>query len=347
MSSVGEQSEDVVPTRPVKESLWEMAALSLVACLLTGAIIGFAAPPSSAAAARAYLTRCTEIGAVVIDHIGWEFGVVVPVLLGFYVLVLGGRQSLGQRRTAAVRRNLSMAAEMLTASLAPAVVLSFLATLADYRRGGALVAAVPATVLTVFLAAQLGCFMAFDDDERLAAARRNRAWVRQRLAAVRMRSRRPVAVVLTGNLLVGTALSACLYVVLGGPPSSFASTSALAAVVSALGVHGGFGLVRDRFTAKTSFERATGYLLLGMLTAAVAALALFLLTNEASVEGISIAFGFALMLLSAILPLRSGASSLARDWTLRGAAARSVAVRLTKRYVRATSEISAAEGIRA
>ncbi|WP_152607137.1 hypothetical protein [Clavibacter michiganensis] len=336
--SIGE-AEDVVPTRPVKESVGEIAAFGTAACLLVLGLIGANGDGFFSRAPLAYLTRAADIGGVVIDHVGWEFGVIVPVLLGFYVLVLGGRQTMGLRRTSAVRRNLSIAAELLAASLAPAFILVLASVVTDYRRAGALVAMVPVMLLTVFLAAQLGCFMAFDDDEKLDAAKRDRAWARQRLAAVRSRSQRPVPVVVMANALFGTGVGVGLYVLSGGWPVGLSAAVGIAAVCAMLGVYGGFGIVRDRYRAKTVIERATGYVLTSMVVAAVSLLGILMWVNQAPAVATCATCAFTVVAISAFIPLGSSSSSVLKNWTLRGAAARSVARQLAQSYARSTREI--------
>lgn len=95
MALASGSTEQDVPTRPVVESLREISVFSFVACMFTGAMIGLVDSGNGAQQFAAYVARCAEIGAVVINHVGWEFGVIVPVLLGFYVLILGGRWVMG------------------------------------------------------------------------------------------------------------------------------------------------------------------------------------------------------------------------------------------------------------
>ncbi|CAQ01542.1 putative integral membrane protein [Clavibacter sepedonicus] len=233
-----------------------------------------------------------------------------------------------------------MAAEMLAASIVPAFVLTLVAAFSDVRRVGALVAEVPAVTLTIFLAAQLGCFLAFDEDEKLAAAKRIRTWGRHRLAAVRRRSEVPVAMVVVTNSVVGMALATCLYSVTGGPLATIPAAVLLAACGAALGVFAGFHVVRDRYRAKTAFERASVYILSAMAVIVVITLGAFMLGNYAASGAASLVSSFAFMLASAFLPLGKSSPPWIRNWTLRGAAARSAAVYLSKRYAKAVAEMT-------
>ena len=339
MSEPPGESTDAVPTRPVKESLGEIALFGLAASVLVCGLIGVDGQGFFSHVPFVYLIRAADIGSVVIDHIGWEFGVVVPTLLGFYVLILGGRRAMGERRTSNVRLNLSFAAELLAASVVPSFMLATASAFTDYRRAGALLAMVPVMMLTIFLAAQLGCFMAFGDDEKLDAAKRNRAWTRQRLAAVRSRSQRPVPLVVLVNVLLGTVVGACLYVLDGEWPLPLPAAVCIAAVCAALGVYAGFGTLRDRYRSKTTTERITAYILAGLAAFAVLILSLLMWVGEAPSVAMCVTSAFAIVAVSASIPIQTTSLPILKNWTLRGAAARSVARQLTKTYVRSTTEI--------
>ncbi|WP_344691884.1 hypothetical protein [Microbacterium esteraromaticum] len=148
-----------------------------------------------------------DAGAVVLDHLGWAFGVYVPTLLGFYVLVTG--EQLGSGDDAGrLRRLLGGVAELSFAALLPGVALVALYCLSDPRHIGALFVVLPATLMLGFLAVELGVFVVFDTHVQLADATRLRNEAATRLRRLKRRSRQPATLVVLGTVLTLTAVGA-------------------------------------------------------------------------------------------------------------------------------------------
>jgi len=53
------------------------------------------------------------VGAEFLAHVGWGFGVYIPVMLGFYAIVIGGQLVASPTVAARTRRRLGFAAEAM------------------------------------------------------------------------------------------------------------------------------------------------------------------------------------------------------------------------------------------
>lgn len=104
---------------------------------------------------RSFWTVALGAGAAVLGELGWVFGVFVPTLLGFYVLITG--EQLGQGKNAGrLRRLLGGVAEVSFAVLLPGLLLVGLYCLSSPANIGALFVVLPATLLFGFLTVELG-----------------------------------------------------------------------------------------------------------------------------------------------------------------------------------------------
>lgn len=197
-------------SRPAYESLLDVASLS---SLTFG--IGLAGIWLAAGADIGSMWRVsTAAGETVLEQLGWVFGIYVPTLLGFYVLVTG--EQLGQGdSTGKLRRLLGGVAELSFAALLPGLLLVVLFCLSEPAKIGALFVVFPATFLLGFLTLELGAFVVFDISVRLADATRAREEAAARLRHLRHRSRRSVVVVMTVTMVALTTLGTVVLVATG------------------------------------------------------------------------------------------------------------------------------------
>jgi hypothetical protein len=143
-------------------------------------------------------------GKSALPQLGWAFGVYVPTLLGFYVLVVG--EQLGQLANAGrLRRLLGAVAEASLAALVPGILLALLYCATDSSQLGATFVILPAGGLLFFLAVQLGGFVVFDAAVQLDDAVSARERAHLQLLGLGPRSRRPVWLVVFANVVVVAA----------------------------------------------------------------------------------------------------------------------------------------------
>lgn len=325
--------------RPAREALLEIFALSLVALLLT-ACVGFIARPS--ATAMDLLAHAPVVGAAVVDHIGWAFSVYVPVLLGFYVVIVGGQLAAPKRVAALLRRRLGFVAEAMVAALMPAVTLVIAASTSSTTAAGALVVVLPATALTVFLAVQLGGFIVFEPELQITANIRTRDWALSHLSTVKHRSRRPVLIVILFNAAVAGAASTATTMAFFLPLSEWMTPllvlgaySALAFVLCMMSVGGSF--LRD--TASDGFSRSLGWILIiGPYVMLLAALIHSALTVEPIAPLGFVILGAAIA-SSIVWPTSRRTPRFILNWTLHGASSRLAARSIVSSYRISTTKL--------
>ena len=257
-------------------------------------------------------------GSVVLAHIGWAFGAYIPVLLGFYVIVLGG-QIVGPRdRADKVRRNLGYVSELLVAALVPALVLIVPACVEDPSQTGALLVIVPVAAMMFFLAVRLGQLNAYDTEELLSSARRSLATVRGRLDDLRQHSsQKPIWLLLSAYGILGSLIGGGITFLFARPVAAAFLLYFAAALVL------GYASLYAVYMADVTQDRM-GKFVAWTLPVAMYALALggTALTFDVSVPA---AVGFLLVVLISALSMlwpRRRASRFMLDWTLRGGGAR-------------------------
>lgn len=327
-----------VPVRSVRESLREMAGFSFATCALSGYFIYMLRTSLPQRFSESLFDDLAAMGGVLLQHIGWLFGLLVPVLLGLYVLVLGGQWVMGPHDGSRLRRDLSLVAEWLAAGLVPCVALVGIFCLSEPIEAASLLAIIPAMALTVFLASQLGRFLAYEPAEKLKAAERVKAWARQKLGAVRRRAWLPMPVTIGANVAVANIASALVFAGSGGKGPLWAVV-AYSTCLQIIYLIGQMTTRRGRYTAVTRFDRATRFV---PIVCVLPALALGVL--EALIENLpslawSVVAGIFFLTVSACWPLRKPGRRSVTNWTIRGCASRSAAIYLTRRYVRSCNEV--------
>lgn len=101
-------------------------------------------------------------GGEVLENIGWVFGVYLATLLGFYAVVVAQQVKMLPNMVQK-QKGLGETAIVLTATLAPMLLLILVTCFEDGHRWGVFFAVGPVAVLTWFLAIRLGSFT-FDEE---------------------------------------------------------------------------------------------------------------------------------------------------------------------------------------
>ncbi|MEV8265789.1 hypothetical protein AB0P00_16755 [Microbacterium sp. NPDC077057] len=340
-----DRADELLPSRPAKEAMSEIAGMSVFATFAAFVLLAF---PSETA-----LPQLVEVapvaGAEVLTHIGWGFGVYIPVMLGFYAIVIGGQLVASPTVAARTRRRLGFAAEAMAGALTPALLLILAVCVKDPTKAGSLFVVLPAAGVTFFLAVQLGGFVVFEPALRLAEAIRSRAWAASQLPALRSRSRRPVWLVATVTAVLGGILGLAVTVAIAPPGSELVLTELVLTVVYAMfaagltlfNLHG----LHTFLTARDRLTKIAAWLFPVSIALAVFAIAGGLIGDGAIAGGVSVLAVLAFCTLSALWP-RSIPWAFGQDWSVRGAGAALAARAVARTYgtsVRTVNELSATQ----
>ncbi|MCH6230544.1 hypothetical protein MK786_07320 [Microbacterium sp. CFH 31415] len=300
--------------RPARESVVEIGAFVLI----TGAVAFLVLWLSAGMDWVRMWPATVQAGGEVLDEIGWVFGVYVPTLLGFYVLVTG--EQLGQVSNAAWRRRiLGGVAELSFAAIVPALVLVVVYCVSTTGMLGPLFAVIPASGVMFFLTVQLGGFVVFEPSIQLADATQSQARARTQLEALRPRSQRRLWAVLTVNLLAVTLVGGAVLGVTGGWLwlSEWLTLPLLLSWAAATCLFGSFvaGMLAAR-TVTAQVLAGAGVALVWVFTAGMV-LSLGEAVDPAGPLTAALVAITAAVNLSALWPLRRSPRILV-DWTLSG-----------------------------
>lgn len=322
--------------RPARVAIGEIALFSAVA-MLPGLLL----PSLRVDGGQLAFTASWMAGAgeTVLEHLGWGLGIYVPVLLGFYAIVIGGDVVAPGVQMDRVRRLLALTAQLTVAALTPALVLAVVAGIADGP--GALFVVVPVAGLVLFLATQLGGFFVFSERDRLHAAERSRPTAYAQLRRLTRRSRRPLWLVLAANVAAGT-LAGTVPVLITGVWDLWFATLLLHLLLSVGLVMVVVPATAARDTARERSSSVVFGLVMVSVYVAVAAAAIQLLTMGSTFlgGGLGILACLAVITTSSLWP-RTTTSRFLLDWTLNGAAATVAARSATLAHRRAVREITA------
>jgi hypothetical protein len=314
--------------------------LSLIAVPLL--IIGMVQSPDAA------VRVASDAGDVLLEHVGWTLSGYIAVLLGFYVVVIGGQIFGGGKAAGRVRRLLGGVAELIAAAAIALVVMVAVYCVGAPRNWWVFVAVLPTASLIFFLAVQLGRFMIPDRAFRLEEARGARAATRLRLRGLSRRSRLPFTVVWAATA-AGLATAAMLAALIASASVNavFPSVPETAFVLALYFVMALFLLAWNAFaTYATELDRSRANRLLFVLMSAFIYGAVLLLCwpSLTAVTGwlvwpvVGIA---AAAVVCTVLP--AATQGWPTDWSFRGAVNRVVARRLARAYAQSVRTILSLE----
>jgi MFS family permease len=306
------RDNELLPSRPTREAVLEIVGMGVF-----GLLSLFVLPmlPSGSEGFSRMMGLAPTAGAVVIEHIGWAFGAYIPILLGFYAIVIG-RQLIDD----------------------PALILIVAACVADPSQAGVLFVIAPVSAAMFFLAIQLGGFIVFERELRLARAERSRNWAKERLRLLRRRSQRPTWLVVAVHTLVGVLIGAATILPFERPTGLLHILALLQALV-ALGL--GFASVGGAhvfFTARDRTSKVVAWIGPATLYLVSLIIAVVLLTTFGAASGASVVSVVVFSAVSALWP-RKSAPRFLLNWTLQGAAIRYAARSVSTTYVRSVREV--------
>jgi hypothetical protein len=328
-------------TRSVSEAVAETAALSLTALLLVFipfSIIGAVDSPDAA------LRAAGSAGEALIPHVGWALTGNVTVLLGFYLVVIGG-QILDGGDAARTRRVFGFVAELMAAASTSILALIIVHCTQNPDAWGVIVAVLPMVMIIVFLAAQVGRFFILDREQRLAAAVITRDTTRRRLRRLAVRSRRHFLLVFPVNVGAATVIGLLATFIVGIAAGRTSEQAAI--MVYATGIFVVLAGVLFAWIVLASYLsevdpgwlNRTVFILLSVVVLAVVARASVSLMEAGFAElGWGAAVVCAVTIIFAVSPPPSGRRRLV-DWSFRAAIRTVMARRRAKTYARAVREI--------
>lgn len=323
------------PSRAKKDAVAEIVAMSILAMLIAFIVAAF---PYGEGSVGRILRLAPTAGRAVMEHIGWAFGVYIPILLSFYAIVIGGQLSADLPSAFRGRRTLGIVAEAMTGALVPALVLIAVACAADTSHAGALLVIAPASAVTFFLALQLGEFIVFERALRLASAERSRDWAKQRLDTLRARSRKPLWLVVAVHALVGAVIGTATTLILAGSTRPIAFIFLVCGLVAlGLGALSVFG-VYHFCTARDRTSEVLAWIIPAVLYILVIVFALRLIAEVALPVGVGL---LAVVIFSSVSTFwhRKRAPRYLVDWTLQGGAVGYAAKAVSSTYVRSVREV--------
>lgn len=329
MTSGALRDDDVLPSRPAKEAVREILVVSAVGLFI---VFVLAALPGGNEGVYRALGLAPLAGAVILEHIGWAFGVYIPILLGFYAIVIGGQLVADPATASRTRRTLGLVAETMTGALVPALVLILFACVVDPSQAGALFVIVPVAGVMFFLAIQLGGFIVFERALLLASAERSRDRAKERLETLRQRSRKPIWLVVVVSAVVGGLIGAVTTLAITRPTGSILALLGLYALISLCigfaSAHGmyAFRTAQDRMSKLMAWAFPSALYLAGVLLT----VQLFVTSGPAGGTGVLVILVFSAA--STLWP-RKGASRFLLNWTIQGAATGYAAKTITSTYV--------------
>ena len=329
--------DELLPSRPVSAAVAEIVAMGFLGLFLT-LVLGLF-PFGNDGVDRA-IRSALVAGAVVMQHIGWALGTYIPILLGFYAIVVGGQLTAEPATAARTRRTLGFTAELMTAALIPALALILATCIADPSRAGVLFVITPVAAVMFFLAVQLGGFIVFERELRLSRAKCSRDWARARLDILRDRSRKPLWLVAVVHTLVGGLIGTGTTLILTRTSGSIVILFLLllyGLIALGLGFASMNGVHAYR-TARDRMDRVLAWVIPSALYLVAFALAAELLATSNAVEGTSVLAVVAFSVASTVLP-RTRASRFLVNWTILGAATAYAAKSVSKVYVRSMREV--------
>lgn len=325
-------------SRPAKEAAADIGRMSLLFLILAGLFLTF---PEGTNIAK-LVERASTAGETVLDHIGWGQGVYISILLGFYIVVIGGQVVASPVEAEKTRRTLGAVAVAMTGAMTPAWLLIVVNCATEPQSSGALFVVLPAAAVTVFLAIQLAGFIVARRVLRIALARQQRYWAKNRLKRLKWRSRRPVGLVLAANVFVAVLSGAGTASLFQVPSEAawilFMTHVVMASLMTAAGIQG----VKAISTARDKMDAIAAWLLPSSLYLITVILAVGLFPQFGVAVVSSLLVILVCNLASTFWPRRPRPRFLL-DWTVQGAGTALGAKWVAKTYARTNRQV---EGLR-
>jgi hypothetical protein len=325
--------------------------------LFTGLLLVFTTFPfvliGLAQGAPVGLRAASDAGGVLLDHVGWALSGHIAVLLGFYVVVIGGQILGGGDAAARVRRILGGVAELIAAAAIVLVVIVGVYCAAEPRTWAVFIAIGPVVLLVLFLGVQVGNFLIPSREFRIEEAKRSRIATRSTLRALTVRSRRSPIVVWAATS-VAIAIPSATVAMITGPGLSgsvFTDLANLSIVAGFFGATSAVFLGWNAFalyTASVDRARSTS-VIFALITVwmywAVLALALPMIQKGEGWFGWSL-LTTALLTVGFSLVPPGQVNDTRADWSFRGAVRRVVAQRAARSYAKAVRELIEFSGVK-
>lgn len=331
----------VLSTRPLKESFSDLGAVSLALLAILFPFLLWAAGWQYAE----LIAVATVAGEELIEHIGWGFGVIVPALLGFYAIVVGGQIALPTEESVRLRKSLGALSIVLTAALVPALCLIVVACFANPAVFSVILVILPAAGVTLFLAVKLGGFVVFEESKRLEMAIQSKKDAALKLSKLGRCGKRTIWAVIAAHVGVGAIVATVVAVSIGWIPDGADSFAELAIWVSLFAIlTGALALLATRLFSQRelTMSRSGRGSFVALLVAVLTGFVWWAVVS--SLDESSWPIGFTLFAVLAILTIpvlwpRTRSPQFLLNWGVKGAGAAYAKRSLEKTRALAEQEI--------
>lgn len=291
---------------------------------------------------RESVSVAVDLGSAALSAAGWGIGVLVTALLGFFAITVGGnflyRESDDlnlQMRSLALIAELAASAAVFCALLITTFCLSAPETL------GQLLFVVPTVMVIVFVAVEVGVYLAPEPEKVIANSFAMRVWARAKIVKIGPQPPRGLFTTLVANSLAiafgatAIAMPANTWISAGGTYAVLLVATALMASICTA-VRTTSYATRDRFSV------VLAWVTLALIYLLVAVGVIALVAGGAVRFGVILAFIAIMCLASTWVPRRGPLRSL-YEWSLVGGATADAIRTLRKTASRAAENISKSE----
>lgn len=198
--------------RPFKRSLAEITIHTLL-LLMPIALVLFTVHISQQRTWAQFMQTLVEIGEFLHGEVGWIVSLDVAIMFALFTISVGG-QVLGEAMKASkMRGDLGTIAEFVAATSVVVTVMMLPYYWEEPTRFLALFGVIPAVVVLIFLAAQLGSWVFVNTEGQVRETERLQAINQELLADLGRWSSKPWPLVISANLLAIATVSALAFVI--------------------------------------------------------------------------------------------------------------------------------------
>ena len=151
------------------------------------------------------LAVAVDLGIAALNAAGWGIGVLVTALLGFFAITIGGNYLYRESDDLNLQmRSLALVAELAASTAVFCALLITAYCLSAPEALGQLLFVIPAVMVIVFVAVEVGAYLAPEPEKVVANALKMRAWAR--LKALKLRPqppRGPWTTLLANSFVIG------------------------------------------------------------------------------------------------------------------------------------------------
>lgn len=284
----------------------------------------------------------TDLGAAALGAAGWGFGVLITALLGFFAITVGGNYLYRDYVELSFQfRSLASVAVIAAGTTLFCAILIITFCLSRASEVGQLFFVIPSVIVIVFVAIEVGVYLAPEPERVISNALKTRAWARAK--AMKLEPKPPHG--LASTLITNSMAIAFVAMAIVRPDNSWASVGP---VYSMLVVGAGlvaFSCASAKTVSHTSqdcFSPILSWVMITLFYGLLAVAAVALAAGGADRLSAALFFIAGACLLSTFFP-RRGAWRGLYEWSLAGGAAADSIQTLRKTDRRGVDDIAKAK----